>query len=233
MADSKAAKKSAPAKPDTNTLRVIDGEDGVKAGMNDSQVIAAVATRSGLSATTMKAYTGAGDLLEVSDLMVELRTAGNEVAAGDLGRIERIMTHQVITLNAMFNNLAQRSGRQEYMKQLETYLRLALKAQAQSRATAEALALLKNPQPYIKQANIAQGHQQVNNTYASASAHSGMPTNADSAQYAQARVGAGKTSSMPNELLEADYGQGLDIGAQGTAGRADPHLAAVGTVDRP
>lgn len=233
MADSKAAKKSAPAKQDTNTLKVQDGLDGIKAGMNDSQVIAAVATRSGLSATTLKAYTGAGDRLDVSDLMGELRTAGDEVAAGDLGRVERIMTHQVITLNAMFNNLAQRSSKQEYMKQMETYLRLALKAQAQSRATVEALALLKNPQPYIKQANIAQGHQQVNNTYASASAHSGMPTDPHAAQYAQARAGAGKTSFMPNKLLEADHGQRLDIGTQGTAGRANQHLEAVGAVDRP
>lgn len=233
MADSKAAKKSTPAKQDNNTLRVIDGEDGVKAGMTDSQAIAAVATRAGLSATTLKAYTGAGDILDVTDLMGELRTAGNEVAAGDLGRVERILTHQVITLNAIFNNLAQRSGRQEYIKQMETYLRLALKAQAQSRSTAEALALLKNPQPYIKQANIAQGHQQVNNTYASASAHSGMTASPNTAQYAQARAGAEKSSYAPNKLLEADYGQGLDIGTQGTAGRADPHLAAVGTVDRP
>ncbi len=231
MADGKVAKKSTPAKQDTNTLQVQDGKDGIKAGMTDSQVVAAVATRNGLAATTLKAYTAAGDFLSVTDLAGELRTAGDDVVAGELGRIERIMTHQVITLNAMFNNLAQRSGRQEYMKQMETYLRLALKAQAQSRATAEALALLKNPQPYIKQANIAQGHQQVNNTYASASAHSGMTASPNTAQYAQARAGAENLSCAPNKLLEADYGQGLDIGAQGTAGRADPHLAAVGTVD--
>jgi DNA primase len=227
MAERKAAKKSAPAKPDPDTLRVQDGKDGIKAGMTDSQVVASVATRSGLSATTLKAYTAAGDFLSVTDLMGELRTAGDEVVAGDMGRIERIMTHQVITLNAMFNNLAQRSSRQEYMKQMETYLRLALKAQAQCRSTAEALALLKNPQPYIKQANIAQGHQQINNTYASASAHSGMPTDSNAGQYAQARAGAGKTSSMQNKLLAADYGQGLDIGAQGQPGQANPNLEAV------
>ena len=228
MADGKVAKKSTPAKRDPNTLRVQDGKDGIKAGMTASQTMAVVVTRTGLSATTLKAYAGAGEMLEVTDLMGELRTAGDEVVAGDMGRIERIMTHQVITLNAMFNNLAQRSGKQEYMKQMETYLRLALKAQAQSRATAEALALLKNPQPYIKQANIAQGHQQVNNTY---SGHSGAPPNAD--HYAQARAGAGDSSFVPNKLLEANHGQRLDIGAQGTAGRADSRLEAVGAVDRP
>ena len=36
-------------------------------------------------------------------------------------------------------------------------MRLALKAQSQARATAETLALMKNPMPYIRQANIAHG----------------------------------------------------------------------------
>ncbi len=67
-------------------------------------------------------------------------------------------------------------------------MRLALKAQAQARSTAEALALLKNPQPYIRQANIANGHQQVNNTYASASAHTGIPTGAKNFESAQNRL---------------------------------------------
>ena len=54
-------------------------------------------------------------------------------------------------------------------------MRLALKAQAQARSTAEALALLKNPQPYIRQVNVTTGPQQVNNTYASASSNDGTP----------------------------------------------------------
>jgi hypothetical protein len=120
----------------------------------------------------------------------ELMLAGNEVVSGDLGRIERTLTSQFLTLDAIFANLAERSKRQEYMKQMETYLRLALKAQAQARATAEALALLKNPMPYIKQANIAQGHQQVNNMYGSASAHTDNLT------------GAENSASAPNKLLD-------------------------------
>ena len=44
-------------------------------------------------------------------------------------------------------------------------LRSDLKAQAQCRATLEALAEIKNPHPvaFVKQANISSGHQQVNN----------------------------------------------------------------------
>jgi hypothetical protein len=121
-------------------------------------------------------------------MVKELRQAGDEVVTGDLGRIERTLTSQFLTLDTIFANLAERSKRQEYMKQMETYLRLALKAQAQARATAEALALLKNPQPYIKQANIAQGHQQVNNMYGSPSAQTDLLTGAENSQCAPNKV---------------------------------------------
>lgn len=47
----------------------------------------------------------------------------------------------------------------------EVFLKLALRAQSQCRATLEILALIKHPQPVaiVKQANIAAGPQQVNN----------------------------------------------------------------------
>ena len=46
----------------------------------------------------------------------------------------------------------------------ETYMRMALKAQSQCRATLKTLANIKNPPVvFARQANIAQGPQQVNN----------------------------------------------------------------------
>lgn len=215
-----AVKKSAatPAKPksDPDTIKVSEGVDGITKDMSQSQLMANLVTRNALAAPTLKAYTSTGDGLEVSDLITELRKAGDEVVSGDMGRVERMLTNQLITLDAVFNSLAQRSSRQDYLKQMETYLKLALKAQAQSRATAEALALLKNPQPYIKQANIANGHQQVNNTYASASGHTGIPS------------GAGNFQSQPNKLLEPEDVVTLDSRAQSPTGRANPAMAAVG-----
>ena len=220
MTAKKSAKPAAGKASNPDTLKVQDGVEGVIAGMSDSQVIATVVTRSGLSASTLKAYSSAGDTLELTDLMTELVKAGDEVVAGDMGRMERMLTHQAITLNVMFNTLAKRSSSQDYMKQMETYMRLALKAQAQARATVEALALLKNPQPYIRQANIAQGNQQVNN---------GIKLE----QYAQAPAHAEQSTFSPNKLLEAENGQRLDIGAPSATGRADQELEAVGAVNRP
>lgn len=78
---------------------------------------------------------------------------------------ERMLLSQAIALNQIFTALANKSSRQEYMKNLETYMRLALKAQSQARATLETLANIKQP-PHVviaKQANLA-NNQQVNNS---------------------------------------------------------------------
>jgi hypothetical protein len=195
------------AQPDPNALRV-----EVQPDDNKSEKLAALATDGALTAITLQAYSGGGKELGVTELLAAMRKAGDETVAGELGRFERVLTNQFLTLDALFNNLAQRSGRQDSFKGIEVLMRLALKAQAQARATAETLALIKNPMPYIKQANIAHGPQQVNN---------GTPT------------GAGKNQSPPNELLEHQHGNTLDIGAQAAAGRADPAMATVEAKHRP
>ncbi len=199
-------KATSPAKSDPNAFKVGETED------TRSQILAKLVTSSTLSAATLKQFSGAGDDMEVSDLVREMKKAGDEAVAGDLGRVERMLANQLLTLDALFNNLAQRSGRQETFKGIEVLMRLALKAQAQSRATAETLSIIKNPMPYIKQANIAHGHQQVNN--------------------GQQATSAGNSQSRPNKLLEAQHEQRLDIGAQAAAGRADQALEAVGAVHR-
>ena len=80
-------------------------------------------------------------------------------------RLERTLVSN--DSNSFVGNLARRAALNmgEYMYAAETYLRLALKAQGQCRATLETLAVIKNPQPiaFVRQANIAHGPQQVNN----------------------------------------------------------------------
>jgi hypothetical protein len=116
---------------------------------NKSEKLAALATDGALTAITLQAYSGGGKELGVTELLAAMRKAGDETVAGDMGRFERVLTHQFLTLDALFNNLAQRSGRQDSFKGIEVLMRLALKAQSQARATAETLALIKNPMPYI------------------------------------------------------------------------------------
>lgn len=65
----------------------------------------------------------------------------------------------------MFASLARHAKVQDKLLQYETHMRLAFIAQNQCRATLQALVQLKQPThtQFIKQVNIAQGHQQVNN----------------------------------------------------------------------
>ena len=88
-----------------------------------------------------------------------------QIQLGDLSKIEEMYISQAVALEAMFTSLARRAKAQEKLLQYETHMRFALKAQNQCRATLQALVQLKQPSntTFVKQANIAQGHQQVNN----------------------------------------------------------------------
>lgn len=194
MPEKKTPKKAAtlPAVKNAaalDTIQLSEGVDGVTRDMTNAQMMAAIVTRSALAGATLKAFSGcAVDRIGVTDLIGELRKAGAEVVGGDLGRVERMLVNQAITLDAVFNQLALRASKAEYIKTYEVHMRLAFKAQAQCRTTVEALALLKNPQPYIRQANIAQGPQQINN---------------GGAWHQGAASGAGNYQSAPSKVLEA------------------------------
>ena len=107
-----------------------------------SQQLARLVTQSSGAASTVKRYTETDHSLDSLDLLVELRQAGDEAVAGELDRYERMRASQALTLDSMFHNLAERAGRQQTLPGLETLLRMALKAQSQSRATVEALATI-------------------------------------------------------------------------------------------
>ncbi len=133
------------------------------------------------------------------------------INGGDLSDPEATLTAQATVLDAIFNNLARRAAHAEYMSQLEPYLRLALKAQAQCTRTLEVLAAIKNPPViFAKQANIAQ-QQQVNNNPAPC---------------------AREVENAPSKLLETLPGERLEFGTPATASGVDSHLEPVGTINR-
>ena len=125
---------------------------------------------------------------------------------------------QAHTLDAIFSELSRRAAlnMSEYLGATETFLRLALKAQSQCRATLETLAPIKNPQPvaFVRQAHIAAGPQQINN---------GVPSNGTPAQ--EIEIKQPELSGGGNELRQ-------DTGASALAGRGDPQMEAVGKIDR-
>lgn len=145
----------------------------------------------------------------------ELERLCADVNGGDTNRMEAMLLSQAVSLEVIFAALARRGSQQENMRHFESFLKLALRAQSQARATLEALAAIKNPpMVFAKQANIAHGRQQVNNGIP-------MPPRAE------------QIESKPNELLEYGYGERMDGRAAGTASGSDQTLAAVEVINRP
>jgi hypothetical protein len=115
------------------------------------------------AAVTLREYGKAYGDLDLAGLMDALSEQTKAATDGDLGRAEAMLTSQAHTLDAVFNTLARRAATNmgEYLGACETYLKLALRAQSQCRATLEALAEMKQPRSvaFVGQANIAQGHR--------------------------------------------------------------------------
>lgn len=150
--------------------------------------------------------------VDVGEAQKAMRQAVERVSRGDLRDAESILAAQIISLNAIFTQLAHMSRATEFVDTLDGLLRLALKAQTQCRATAESLAAIKNPSSavFAKQANITHGPQQVNNAFTRAETREPAPT----------------------RLLEAP-GARLDFRTAFAAERRDPALETVGALDGP
>ncbi len=105
--------------------------------------------------------------LSLTDMLKALHAQGEAINRGDLSAAERMLNSQAVALNAIFGELARRAALNmgTHLQATEMYMRLALKAQTQSRATVETLAAIKNPPVvFARQANINNGgQQQVNN----------------------------------------------------------------------
>lgn len=164
-----------------------------------------------------------------------------EVKAGNLASVERTLVAQANTLDAVFNEMARRAALNmgEYINATDIYLRLALKAQAQCRATLETLAAIKNPPVVIaKQANVTTGPQQINNGTMAAVNHGGPlqsnQTSTHGRAQAQAQARAGEIENPPNQLSgEPPHELRQDAGAPRLESRNDPPLEALGAVYRP
>ena len=150
---------------------------------------------------------GLGDDFSFQSTMQVLDRTIQQIQLGDLSKIEEMYISQAVALEVMFTSLARRAKAQEKLLQYETHMRFALKAQNQCRATLQALVQLKQPSntTFVKQANIAQGHQQVNNL-------------------------AEKNITPQNELLKDSNAQ-LDTGTTTTPKGIDTTLEALDKVN--
>lgn len=116
------------------------------------------------AAAVIAEYSTAFGKQDLRGLADSLSASMQHVHKGEMSACEAMLFTQAQALQSIFVNLSCRAANQTYIDQQETFLRLAFRAQNQCRTTLETLATLKNPPVvFAKQANIAQGHQQVNN----------------------------------------------------------------------
>ena len=148
----------------------------------------------------------------------EIGAIAEAVKAGDMAPLEEMLVGQAIALQSMFTDMAERGKAATHIEQWKMFMNAAMKAQAQSRATIDSVVNLKFPKQvqFVKQTNIAQGHQQVNN-----------------APPIESRAQA-ENANQQTELLEHQHnGEWMDTGAQAKAARSDTAMEAVETVNRP
>lgn len=177
---------------------------------NNGDALARTALRPNVKAAiTLRQYGSEFGPLDLTSLVDALTEQTSRTIDGNMERAAAMLTAQAHTLDAIYNSLARRAINAEYMDHLESYLKLALRAQSQCRATWEAISSIENPLlvGYVKQANIAHGPQQINN-------------------------GTQKNPTSPTKLSGEIDELHQDTGTPGIEKKDNSPLEAMGKIDR-
>ena len=172
----------------------------------------------GVIATYQSGLFNADDL-DILECRHEVVKRIGQVHDGNTMHVVGLLMAQALALNSIFTKLALKAAsvdEPDGSRQMETYMRLSLKAQSQSRATLEAVLAAGNPPVlFAQQANVAFGPQQVNigAIPSPRCAHGSNP------------------NSERNELMEAGDGAWVEPGTTGQAGRSDSTVVPLAAVN--
>lgn len=196
------ARKSKPAggmNPD-NTLRVEQSPDETGAqAMARKLMHPALKNAAAASTFTDKMIGSQIELPGLHDYVRHFQDVSEKAAEGDLRMVSRMLAAQAVTLDSMFAELARRSAMNmgDYINASELYGRLALKAQANCRATLEALAKLHQPREQtVRHVHVNEGGQAVVADHFHN--HSGGSENAKSSNQCHATGTAGTSPALPS-----------------------------------
>ncbi len=174
------------------------------------------------NASLIKLFHWNGKELDLDACIRTLKATAKKVKDGDNADLEGMLSAQAMALNSVFTSLATRANNANLMPHMETYMRFALKAQNQCRATIDTLAQIKNPRHTVitKQANISNGPQQVNNTLK-------QITEPESKISKNSKTGQNKLLS--HEQAESPY---MDTRPESQTSGDNPAMATMGKVNR-
>ena len=182
------------------TVQCEDGKTGEERGRNYAHLMTSPELAAYRVINGVEQKSGLDAHVDVPTLMETLRGQAKAVNHGDLAQAEAMLMNQAIALQSLFARLTEEAFSVTDLPHFDSFMRMALRAQNQCRATLETLAAIKNPPVVIaRQANIAHGPQQVNNGVANPAA---------------GHARAGENTIQQNELLmEVQHGTTVDIRA--------------------
>jgi hypothetical protein len=137
------------------TLQIVQDKDKTQ----DRQFAEISLSPSALNTLTAITYAkGVMGEISVTDAVAVLKESINKVNSNDIKALEGTLTAQASALDAIFNELARRAALNmgTHMQATESYMRLALKAQAQCARTIEVIAAIKTLQLFMPSKPIFQ-----------------------------------------------------------------------------
>jgi hypothetical protein len=155
------------------------------------------------------------DALGLKPLMNELVHQVEAVSAGNMARPEAMLLAQAHTLDAIFGSLARRAVAQEYLRQYETYMRLALKRRVSAGRRSKRSRTSRTR---------AQWHSCSRRT-------SQMVRNRSTIMVRRKRQRQKSGRESKRGAFEVQYGKQLDSGTQGPTGEAHSRMEAVGEIN--
>ena len=193
---SKTKPKPAESKP-----LIVEAEKGETEGRSMARVMVGPYLRHGILANGLshKMFGKLPGEPRLDDYAHIIKQKAELLAKGDLTLASEMLAAQAHSLDAIFTEMGRRAALNmgDYVQTSERYMRLALKAQANSRATLEALVRLHQPREQIvKHVHVNEGGQAV--VADAFHHHAGVGENGKSNEQSQAIGAAGQSSALPS-----------------------------------
>lgn len=199
------AKKSKDETQARNTFNVVRRESETNSEAIARHALGPMARHAATHAQVLHSQMGGlPNCPTVVDYAKAVEGIADNGAAGDLAFAGRLLAAQAATLDNIFTEMARRMAVNmgDHLGATEAYARIALKAQANSRATIEALAKLHQPREQtVRHVHVNEGGQAViAHEFHHHGSMRGGPENGRSAEQAHAQDPSGPALPCPDAL---------------------------------
>ena len=154
-----------PAQPNPDKIALIQNPDETPGGVLAKAMLGQNLRHGHVASVFAGGMLGnSGEKLGLTDCAKVVQQRATNAIDGDLDFASAMLASQAITLDNMFTEMARRASynMRDYPQAMEIYMRLALKAQSNSRATLEALAKMHQPREQtVRHVHVNEGGQAI------------------------------------------------------------------------